>query len=230
MNLVECLVKTGLTRQESELYIALCREGEMTGYEAAKVTGISRSNAYQALAGLVDKGGAYIVEGAVPRYSAVPVEEYCANVMRGMEEIVARIRRDCPTIREASDSYITIYGLNRILDKMKNIIQNAKERIYVSLSENELVYFRKELLEAVGKGLKVVIITSGPIDVPGATVHTVSKRSGQVRLIADSAYVLTGEISNSENDICLYSQNKPLIELLKESLTNEIKLAELGKG
>ncbi len=48
MNLEECLMKTGLTRHESELYIALCREGELTGYEAAKITGIPRANAYQA--------------------------------------------------------------------------------------------------------------------------------------------------------------------------------------
>lgn len=229
MNLVDYLMKTGLTRQESELYAALCREGDMTGYEAAKVTGISRSNAYQALAALVDKGGAYVVEGDVPRYTAVPVEEYCKNVMRGMEETVAGIKRLCPAARQPSEPYITIYGFNHILDKMKNIILNAKERIYVSMTEKELEYIREELLEASGKGLKVVIITSGKTDLPGVAVHTVNKRSGQVRIIADSSYVLTGEIAGSESDICLYSRNKPLIELLKDSLTNEIKLAQITK-
>ncbi|MDF2985902.1 MAG: hypothetical protein K0R50_1412, partial [Eubacterium sp.] len=31
MELIENLMKTGLTRIESELYTALCREGELTG-------------------------------------------------------------------------------------------------------------------------------------------------------------------------------------------------------
>ena len=43
MTLIQCLMKTGLTRHESELYVALCREGEMNGYEAAKATGIPRA-------------------------------------------------------------------------------------------------------------------------------------------------------------------------------------------
>ena len=94
LNLVEYLMKTGLTRHESELYIALCREGELTGYEAAKITGIPRANAYQALSGLVDKGGAYTIEGSVQHYIAVPVNEYCENVIFHMREVTEKIRRE----------------------------------------------------------------------------------------------------------------------------------------
>ena len=92
MTLIECLMKTGLTRHESELYVALCREGEMNGYEAAKATGIPRANAYQALSSLADKGGAYIIEGPVLRYAAVPVEEYCSNVLFHMKSALDQIR------------------------------------------------------------------------------------------------------------------------------------------
>jgi sugar-specific transcriptional regulator TrmB len=53
MDLLGCLAKTGLTGQEAALYLALCREGELTGYEGAKVAGVSRSNAYLALSSLV---------------------------------------------------------------------------------------------------------------------------------------------------------------------------------
>lgn len=229
MNLVECLMKTGLTRHESELYLALCRVGDMTGYEAAKAAGISRSNAYQALAALVDKGGAYVIEGNVPKYTAVPPEEYCRNVFRDTEKNLAKIIRECPVHQTTSEPYITIYGFSHILNKMKNIILNAKERIYVSVIEKELDYIKKELIQASERGLKVVAITSGKILLPGVIVHTISKRPGQIRLIADSSYVLTGEITGNDSDICLYSRNKPLIELLKDSLTNEIKLSGLDK-
>lgn len=57
MSYIEDLMQFGLTRQESAIYYALLSEGMMTGYEAAKVSGVSRSNAYTALAALVDKGG-----------------------------------------------------------------------------------------------------------------------------------------------------------------------------
>ena len=56
MDNVELLMSFGLTRQEARVYVLLLGEGALSGYEAAKRLGISRSNAYAALAGLVDKG------------------------------------------------------------------------------------------------------------------------------------------------------------------------------
>lgn len=228
MNLIECLMKTGLTRHESELYIALCREGELTGYEAAKITGIPRANAYQALAGLVDKGGAYVVEGTVPHYTAVPAEEYCTNIIAHMNEVILKIKNECPEARKPAEPYITITGFKHIVDKMKNIINGAKERVYISLTADELPYLKEELERAAEKGLKVVAIASGNIDLEGVIVHSISKKPGQVRLIADSSHVLTGSISGSDCDTCLYSKNKPLVELIKDSLKNEIRLADIG--
>lgn len=227
INLIESLMVTGLTRHESELYVALSREGELTGYEAAKVTGIPRANAYQALAALVEKGGAYLVEGSVLRYTAVQVEEYCKNVVDHIKEVTEIIKMECPKGRKPYEPYITISGLKHILNKIENIIGDAKERVYISMTDKEFDYISDELEKAIKRGVKVVAIASGNLDINGAAVHYTTKASGQIRLIADSAEVLTGCITGSEQDICLYSKNKPLVELVKDSLKNEIQLAEL---
>lgn len=63
MSYVEKLMMFGLTRQEASIYLCLNRNGTLTGYEAAKLTGISRSNVYNALAGLTEKGAAYLMKG-----------------------------------------------------------------------------------------------------------------------------------------------------------------------
>lgn len=227
MKLIEGLMKTGLTKNESELYIVLCREGELTGYEAAKLSGIPRANAYQVLSGLVDKGGAYVHEGAVPRYVAVPAVEYCSNFLNHMNAVVDVIKQECPVIQEPTEGYITVSGLQNILDKIHTIIENATERVYVSISEKEIDYFKEALEAAAAKGRKVVAIISGDIELQGVITYKIKEASGQIRLIADSSYVLTGTITGSEKDICLYSKNKPLVELIKDSLKNEIRLSEL---
>jgi HTH-type transcriptional regulator, sugar sensing transcriptional regulator len=227
LNLIESLMKTGLTKNESEIYVVLCREGELTGYEAAKLSGISRANTYQVLSGLVEKGGAYVMEGTVPKYIAVPVEEYCSNFMNHIKEVVEVIKYECPKLNESTEGYITVSGLQNIIDKIRTIIEDAKERVYVSISESEMEYFKEPLERAVKRGLKVVAIIPGDIDLKGVITHRISKSSGQIRLIADSTYVLTGTITGNIDDICLYSKNKPLVELLKDSLKNEIRLSEL---
>jgi DNA-binding MarR family transcriptional regulator len=64
VQMIEKLTLFGLTRQEATIYINLFQNGASNGYEVAKATGISRSNVYNALAGLVEKGAAYLMEGA----------------------------------------------------------------------------------------------------------------------------------------------------------------------
>lgn len=48
-----------------------------------------------------------------------------------------------------------------------------------------------------------------------------------MRLISDSRYVLTGELTGSPRDICLYSGQRVFVDALKEAMRNEIKLIEL---
>ena len=60
---IEYLMHFGLSRQEALIYRKLLEGGKKTGYEIARDTGISRSNAYASLAAMVEKGAAYLVEG-----------------------------------------------------------------------------------------------------------------------------------------------------------------------
>ena len=65
--LAERLVQFGLTRQEANIYLCLLQNKDLSGYEVSKITGISRSNVYGALASLVEKGAAYLLAGETNR-------------------------------------------------------------------------------------------------------------------------------------------------------------------
>lgn len=80
--LTEKLVQFGLTRQEANIYMCLLRNKDLSGYEVSKLTGISRSNVYSALAALVDEGAAYLMEGETNKYTAVPIGDFCQNKIR----------------------------------------------------------------------------------------------------------------------------------------------------
>ena len=96
MDNVELLMSFGLTRQEARVYVLLLGEGALSGYEAAKRLGISRSNAYAALAGLVDKGAAYMAEEQAVQYHAVSIKEFCSNKLHYMEELSETLERQIP--------------------------------------------------------------------------------------------------------------------------------------
>lgn len=229
MDIIECLMKTGLTRHESVLYITLCKEGDLTGYEAAKISGIPRSNAYLALAGLVEKGGAYRIDSEAAKYTAVPAKELVLNMRKQFEQVFDFVENNVPMRDVVKDPYISIAGKVNVVNKMKNMIRQAGERIYISTSPEELEYVRQELEEARKRGLKVVVITSGSFSMDGIIIYRNEKQRGQIRLIVDTSYVLTGELADEDNSTCLYSKNKNLLQLIKDSLTNEIKLIQMQK-
>jgi HTH-type transcriptional regulator, sugar sensing transcriptional regulator len=230
LDTVELLTHFGLTKQEATIYLMLFTEGQLTGYEAAKLTGISRSNTYTVLAGLVEKGAAYLIEGAATRYTPVPLEEFCNNKILQLKDFKRDLIQNTPIQKEEVGGYITIKGEEHILNKIKNMLMESKERAYLSLSIEIIDRIRFELEDRISKGLKIVIITDRPFQLAGATVYHAERSQKQIRLIADSTSVLTGDINEGDRSTCLYSKKKNLVDLFKEALKNEIKLIELTEG
>lgn len=226
----------GLSQLEAGVYLALLTEGELNGYEAAKALGISRSNAYTALATLVEKGAAWVIDGSPTRYAAIPAKDLCAARLRRLEDGAARLLACLPERKPGSGSYLTVRGRDRVIDRLRLLVAGARERVYLALARSELSLVGRELADLAATGRKVVIITdeggarwvSTESGLSGAVVYRGVVAPGHVRAIADSQYVLTGEIGAGSDETCLYSDQANLVSLFKEAIANEIKLIELG--
>ena len=134
----ERLMEFGLTRQGASIYQCLLTEGKVTGYEVAKQTGISRFNAYNSLASMTEKGAAYLVEEASTRkVCACPAQ----RVLQESYPQAGRIRKDgcrniCQRRKAYVEGYITIEGAENILNKIKNLLSQVDQRVYISCTRN----------------------------------------------------------------------------------------------
>ena len=226
---MEMLTCFGLTRQEAKIYLLLLTEGEQSGYEAAKRAGISRSNAYGALAALVDKGAAYMLEEQSVRYQAVPVKEFCANKIHFLTETAQLLAQKIPREVHREEHYITIRGRRNVEDKIRNMLAQTEERVYLFASAGVAEQFREELTTLAERRCKVVLLTDAPVEMEGVIQYRAAHVGGSIRLITDSSYALTGELSGESHTACLYSANLNLVQLLKDALANEIQLNLLRK-
>jgi sugar-specific transcriptional regulator TrmB len=231
MDAIAGLMAFGLTRQEAAVFLTLCGDDGLSGYEVARQAGISRSNAYAALASLVDKGAAYRLDGATPRYLAVPVADFTAATMRQLHELASRLAAAVPRRRPPAEGYLTIGGADNIVGRLRLMVAGAAKRIYCSLPARVLGFLRDDLAAAVGRGVKVVVLSDAAERIAGAEWHQGAPREGQARLIADSVEVLTGDLVGGAAATGLYSRREPLVELFKDALRNEIRLIALeGRG
>ena len=156
MDNVELLMSFGLTRQVAREYILLLGEGALSGYEAAKRLGISRSNAYAALAGLVDKGAAYVAEEQAAQYHAASIKEISSNKLHYMEALSETLERQIPKQKQEDAKYLTIRGRRHIEDKFRSMLKEVKERVYLSVAASVADLFREELAELTAQNKKVV--------------------------------------------------------------------------
>ncbi len=225
--IVEKLLDFGLTRQEAVIYVCLFKSGDLTGYEVAKQTGISRSNVYSALAGLVEKGAAYVLEGNANKYTPVMIDEFCDNKIRNLEKEKQYLVENIPHMKVSKEGYITIEGYRHICDKMYHMLKAAKQRIYLSAPAHFIMQWEDELQKLTAREIKVVLITDEKLEIEKSIIYLSGKKEEQLRLIIDSEYVLTGEITGKDSDTCLYCGQHNFVNVFKEALRNEIKLIEL---
>lgn len=226
--IIENLMMFGLTRQEATIYICLCINKELTGYEVAKLTGISRSNVYGALAGITEKGAAYVIDGSTSKYVAVNPEEFCTNRIRTLNYKKQCIVNNIPQALQQSDGYITIEGYKNIVDKIINMVINSRHRLYISAKSDFILLIKPYLLTALEKNIKIVLVTDRKLNINNTIEYISEKCENQIRLITDSSYVLTGELNGNSSDTCLYSGQKNFVNVFKDALRNEIKLIEIG--
>lgn len=218
MTITDALKNLGFTQQEAVLYMKLAQATSMTGYEAAKSSGISRSNAYASLSNLVDKGYAYTIDGNPVHYVAISKEDLLANAKRDFARTLTVIEDKLQTTPITNEPYITVSGEKAVYDKMKNVILQADERVYVSVSAPILKELEEELIIACEKGLKVVVLSSEDISC-GEHVYYPTDRNASIKLIADTSEIIAGTLNQS-----LYSKNTTLVHIIRESLIDEITL------
>lgn len=226
-DVIERLMRFNLNRQEAQLYVCLWEHGKLTGYEASKLTGISRSNVYGALSVLTDKGAAIVTESNTTLYSAVEPEEFLSNKLRHLEEDKQYLIEHLPRTTKDSQGYMTLQGSHNIKDKIYNMILNCEMRLYLAAEWNVIEELREVLQKANDRGLKIVIISDRDYSQLATKFYLDRSDPGQVRLITDSAYVLTGEFSRKSTDTCLYSGQENLVTIMKEALRNKIRLLEI---
>ncbi|NDL68428.1 TrmB family transcriptional regulator [Anaerotalea alkaliphila] len=224
MDLINALKKIGFTQQEAILYVHLCQSGEITGYEAAKLSGISRSNAYASLSSLVDKGYAHVIEGTASKYVAVPKDELIANARREFEHNINVIGEQLTYVAPSQEPYINLSGEPHILNKLKNIIDASQERIYLSCPGSILMELRDVLKGSIDRGLKVVILSPVAFNYQPHIYYPL-ERCDSIKLIADTKEVLAGSVGQ-----ILYSKNSTLVNIIRETFIHEISIIEMKRG
>lgn len=202
---IDKLVKLGFSEYEAKAYAALLRETPVTGYQLAKLSGVPRSMIYEVLGKLTARGAAMTLrkEGST-LYAPVAAEEFLDQLHREHEDLVSSLKEDLAALDSTSDlEYVwNIEGHENIMAKAAEMIDQSRERIYLSLLPATFPALLPALEGAIERGVRVVVYSTSALDLSGGrVVVTPVSEEAQERveglwliLVIDEEQVLVGEL------------------------------------
>ncbi len=142
------LRESGLKEEEAEVYLALLNYGPSSAKEISYVTEIERTNVYQILNKLIEKG--FVVQLPIKprRFKAFPPSKMVEKLVKREEEKIRRMKEIFRELQKVvnksgieSDMHENqeiweLRGRKNIYEKMDEMVSDPPELVYILTSEN----------------------------------------------------------------------------------------------
>ncbi len=143
---IEKLQKLGLSKRESEVYIALLTKKEFTAPEIGKITSVSRNKSYEVLQSLVKKNlctekfknGTKVFSGIKPDIALQNIISIQENELKEKKELTARFSKELMKLHAANKNssgpldYIEVFtDIGQVKDRWESIERNTKKELLV---------------------------------------------------------------------------------------------------
>ncbi|MCP4917454.1 MAG: TrmB family transcriptional regulator [Proteobacteria bacterium] len=168
--LIAQLTELGLTRNAALAWLTLLREAGqegLTGYEVAASGGIPRSAVYNVMRSLESSGAAFSTGESPARYVPTDASRFLAELRSQHAAKVARLDEalsNLPKLARPEPVWI-LHDYNQVLARIDTMIRDARERVYLSLWNRELLVLAPALRTLEDRGLHCVLYS--PDQVPG---------------------------------------------------------------
>ncbi len=237
-DLIDKLVRLGFSEYEAKAYVALLAKSPVSGYELAKSSSVPRSMIYEVMGKLVSRGAAMILRtGGATKYAPVPAAEFFDQLQREHESLVESLRDELVSLSAAPDlDYVwNIEGHDNVMAKAVEMIDQAKEQIYLALLPITFPILRAVLAEAIDRGVRVVLYTTAELELPGGqivTAHVSEETLGQARglgliLAIDGEEVLIGEWLTRTQARASWTSSSLMVFLAEHHLRTDLYLPEI---
>lgn len=144
--LIEKLQRLGLSKRESEVYLALLTKKEFTAPEIGKITSVSRNKSYEVLQSLVKKNlctekyknGTKVFSGIKPDIALQNIISVYENELNEKKELTSQFRDELMKIHSANEEssgsldYIEVFtDIGQVRERWESIERNTQKELLV---------------------------------------------------------------------------------------------------
>jgi HTH-type transcriptional regulator, sugar sensing transcriptional regulator len=144
--LIEKLQRLGLSKRESEVYIALLTKKEFTAPEIGKITSVSRNKSYEVLQSLVKKNlcsetyknGTKVFSGIKPDIALQNIISIYENELKEKKDLTAQFSKELMKLHTANKhssgslDYIEVFtDIGQVRERWESIERNTRKELLV---------------------------------------------------------------------------------------------------
>jgi len=239
--LVEKLKELGLNGYEAKVYLALLKKHPATGYEIGKLANIPQARAYDTLKALETQ---QIVTSSVTKpQTFIPIrpKELTKRSKRKFDSTITFLEKKLPELKEKyHEPVLNVSGLNSIIKKAVEVIQNARHEIYIELWQEDFKQLESTLLAAYDRGVELKIAGYGDFSGGFGTVFThqgsaISEHNFGKRflfLAADNSEGLYGrtEPRKDEDTEAIWTKNPDVVYMIKSFIVHDMYLIDIEQN
>jgi len=156
--LVEKISILGLSSYEAKTYVALIMLGSGAGADIAKVAKIPETSVYRALDKLLRRGWIVVARGRPTIYSAIDPEIVKKQVIDEISRLFDKLKEIHRSIEaeERPEIIYTIFGEKRVLAKIFEVINGAREFIILSAPSEVIIKIVEKIEERKDIPIRII--------------------------------------------------------------------------
>ncbi|MCL5804036.1 MAG: TrmB family transcriptional regulator [Candidatus Thermoplasmatota archaeon] len=207
----EMLKMLGLSSYEAQGYAALVYHGVANADTVADTANIPRTSAYKVMESLVSKGLAKETEGRPRMFKPEDMDLVKRTYEKKLNDLFLDLKslQDLLPSKGEPQLIYTIYGSEKVMDKLKEMFNLTEKEIYVCTPRVREIRteLKKNIENAIKRGINVVFVVPPNKRVPENV--TVFMKDGLIStdVVSDQRRAM---IAGPDLDACGYSDNPAL--------------------
>ncbi len=233
------MMELGFTQYEARAYISLLQNYPATRYEISKRSGVPRSAIYDVVDRLARHGVVNAISSKPEKYTPLPPERFIdllenryKSKIREFFDSISGLQVDLEM-----ENLWNISGYQNMILKAREMVNNAKQEIYLSTWGREVQELVDELRKAEKRGVKVVIFSFTPVPQIGKVFsYELSERKlekvwdHKIILVRDREELLMGDANKQYHRKVAWTHNKAIVMIAANHIILDITLFGLRAG
>lgn len=233
MRMMTDMKTLGFSEYECKAYLKLLEEFPLNGYALSKASGIPRSRIYEVLKNLIDKQMVFeqadeknrVYYPMEPKIFIQKLKAHYEQLFEDLSEYAGKLYRE----PKQDDKLVVISGRDNIISFLKLLINGARERVAVSIWEEEITELTEELDAALDRGVMLRGIYFGKEPAYASLTphrridrYMAEKKERYLSIIIDHTHAISGIMSRGSNAKATWTRDEGFIEVSEDYIAHDL--------